>query len=170
MAMIIVSDTSPLSNLAMIDHLFLLREIYQTVIIPLAVAQELENTREDDPRIAAVLSLDWIEVKKVSDLTFVKELQENRLLDRGESEAIALALELKAEELLIDERLGRREAARLGLSMTGVLGILLMAKRRGLIPVVRPVMDDLMTIARFRISRPLYEEVLVIAQESVADE
>ncbi len=168
--MIIVSDTSPLSNLAMIDHLFLLREIYQTVIIPLAVAQELENTREDDPRIAAVLSLDWIEVKKVSDLTFVKELQENRLLDRGESEAIALALELKAEELLIDERLGRREAARLGLSMTGVLGILLMAKRRGLIPVVRPVMDDLMTIARFRISRPLYEEVLVIAQESVADE
>lgn len=168
--MIIVSDTSPLSNLALIDHLFLLRNIYQIVIIPSAVAQELENTREDDPRIAAVLSLEWIEVKQVSNTNFVKELQEDRLLDRGESEAIALALELKAEELLIDERLGRREASRLGLSMTGVLGILLMAKRRGLIPTVRPVMDDLMTIARFRISRPLYEEVLMIAQESLTDE
>lgn len=168
--MIIVSDTSPLSNLALIDHLFLLRDIYQIVIIPSAVAQELENTREDDPRIAAVLSLEWIEVKQVSDVNLVKELQEDRLLDRGESEAIALALELKAEELLIDERLGRREASRLGLSMTGVLGILLMAKRRGLIPTVRPVMDDLITIARFRISRPLYAEVLMIAQESLTDE
>jgi predicted nucleic acid-binding protein len=104
--MIIVSNTSPLSNLALVDRLFLLQEIYKTVVIPQAVAQELENAREDDLRIAAVLSLDWLEVRQASNLDLVKELRDECLLDRGESAAIVLALELKAEELLIDERLG----------------------------------------------------------------
>ena len=167
--MIIVSDTSPLSNLALIDHLFLLKEIYQTVIIPKAVAEELENAQTDEPRIAAVLLLDWVTVKNAQNVALIAELRNERLLDRGESEAIALALELNAEELLIDERLGRREAARLGISMTGILGILLIAKRRGLITAVCPVMDELITIAKFRVSRQLYTEVLTAANESPTD-
>jgi hypothetical protein len=167
--MIIVSDTSPLSNLAIVDHLFLLKEIYQTVIIPKAVAEELENAQTDEPRIAAVLLLDWVTVKNAQNVALIAELRNERLLDRGESEAIALALELNAEELLIDERLGRREAARLGISMTGILGILLIAKRRGLIAAVRPVMDELITIAKFRVSRQLYTEVLTAANESPTD-
>ena len=167
--MIIVSDTSPLSNLAIVDHLFLLKEIYQTVIIPKAVAEELANAQTDEPRIAAVLLLDWVTVKNAQNVALIAELRNERLLDRGESEAIALALELNAEELLIDERLGRREAARLGISMTGVLGILLIAKRRGLIAAVRPVMDELITVARFRVSSQLYAEVLTAANESPTD-
>jgi predicted nucleic acid-binding protein len=167
--MIIVSDTSPLSNLAMVDHLFLLKEIYQTVVIPKSVAEELENAQVDEPRIAAVLSLDWVAIRTAQNVLLISELQNERLLDRGESEAIALALELKAEELLIDERLGRREAARLGLSMTGVLGVLLIAKRRGLIPTIRPVMDELITVAKFRVSSQLYAEVLTAANEPSID-
>lgn len=163
--MIIVSDTSPLSNLAMVDGLLLLKEIYQTIVIPQAVVEELATGRDDDPRIAAVLSLDWIEVRQSSNLELIAELRNNYLLDRGEAEAIALALELNGDELLIDERLGRREAARLGLSMTGVLGVLLIAKRRGLIPLVQPVMDALMTEAGFRVSKQLYGEVLRAAGE-----
>jgi predicted nucleic acid-binding protein len=86
-------------------------------------------------------------------------------LDLGEAEAIALALELKADELLIDERLGRRETVRLGLSITGILGVLLIAKNRGLVSKVKPIMESLISQANFRISHQLYEEVLQTANE-----
>lgn len=163
--MIIVSDTSPLSNLALVDGLFLLKEIYQTVTIPQAVAEELSNAGDEDQRITAVLLLDWVEVRQFTNLELIAELRNDYLLDRGEAEAIALALELKADELLIDERLGRREATRLGLSITGVLGVLLIAKCRGLIPAVQPVLDELMTQAGFRVSSQLYADVLSVAGE-----
>jgi uncharacterized protein len=163
--MIVVSDTSPLSNLALVDGLFLLREIYNTVVIPQAVAQELSNAKDEDQHIAAVLSLDWIEVRQATNLELIAGLRNDCLLDRGEAEAIALALELKADELLIDERLGRREATRLGLSITGVLDVLLIAKRRELIPAVQPVIDALMIQAGFRVSSQLYADVLNAAGE-----
>jgi uncharacterized protein len=163
--MIVVSDTSPLSNLALVDGLFLLREIYNTVVIPQAVAEELSNAKDEEQQIAAVLSLDWIEVRQATNLELIAGLRNDYLLDRGEAEAIALALELKADELLIDERLGRREATRLGLSITGVLGVLLIAKRRELIPAVQPVMDELMIQAGFRVSSQLYADVLNAAGE-----
>ncbi len=165
--MIIISDTSPLSNLALVDCLFLLKAIYQTVVIPQAVADELSNVEGEDLRITAVLSLDWVEVRQSNNLQLIAELRNDYLLDRGEAEAIALALEINADELLIDERLGRREATRRGLSITGVLGILLVAKHRGLIPSVRPVMDALITEAGFRVSQDLYVDVLNTAGEAL---
>ena len=72
---------------------------------------------------------------------------------------------LNANRLLIDERLGRQVAADRGLKITGVLGILLLAKRQGAIAIVKPVMDDLVTQAGFRISSQLYAEVLKAASE-----
>ena len=76
---------------------------------------------------------------------------------------IALALELKADALLIDERLGRRQASRLGLSITGLLGVLLAAKKKSLVSAVRPVVEALVSEANFRISDQLYLEVLTAA-------
>ncbi|MBN3896321.1 MAG: DUF3368 domain-containing protein [Nostoc sp. NOS(2021)] len=163
--MIVVSDTSPLSSLAIVGYISLLPEIYNTVIIPEAVANELANTSDEDERVTAVLSLDWIEIRQATDQEVVTRLQNEQRLDLGESEAIALALELNADELLIDERLGRREATKLGVPITGLLGILLVAKHRGLIPIVKPVIDDLMTEAGFRVSIQLYTEILNAAGE-----
>jgi len=77
----------------------------------------------------------------------------------------ALALELQADELLIDERLGRREATRLGVPKIGILGILLIAKRRNIISTIQPAIDALISEAGFRVSRQLYEEVLQVAGE-----
>nr|WP_206071100.1 DUF3368 domain-containing protein [Nodosilinea sp. P-1105] len=165
MAVIVVSDTSPLSGLAIAGYLSLLEQIYDEVIIPVAVANELRRGGQDDPRITEVLALDWVEVQQPKNLALVETLQADQNLDRGESEAIALALELKADELLIDERLGRREASRLGLSITGLLGILLVAKRRGLVGAIRPIMDDLINEAGFRVSSQLYADVLAMAGE-----
>lgn len=164
--MIIVSDTSPLSNLAVIGQISLLKEIYHQVVIPQAVADELASTGDDLPEIKAVLGLDWITVGQVTQMETITTLQNNPLLDIGEIEAITLALELKAEELLIDERIGRQEATHLGIAIIGILGILLVAKRRNLISNVKPVMNALISEAGFRVSRQLYEEVLEVAGES----
>jgi uncharacterized protein len=83
----------------------------------------------------------------------------------GEAEAIALAVEVGASRLLIDERLGRQTAKDLGLKITGILGILLLAKRQNLIEAVKPIMDDLISQANFRISSQLYVDVLNEAGE-----
>jgi predicted nucleic acid-binding protein len=163
--MIIVSDTSPLSNLAVVGCLPLLQQIYNQVIIPQGVAEELRNAGNEENLIVEVLSLDWIEVRPAKNIELIAVLRNYHNLDRGESEAIALALELNAYELLIDERLGRREATRLGLPITGVLGILLVAKRRKLIRAVQPVMNALINQAGFRMSNQLYGEVLKAAGE-----
>jgi uncharacterized protein len=162
---IIISDTSPLSSLAIVGYLSILKDIYARVIIPQAVANELANSTEEDIRIKAMLSLEWIQVQQTTNLELVACLRDEYNLDLGEAEAIALALELKADQLLIDERIGRREAVRLGLSITGILGVLLVAKNRGLISKVQPIMDALMSQANFRISGQLYEEVLRTANE-----
>lgn len=161
--MIIVSDTSALSNLAVVEHLWLLEAIYQTVIIPDVVASELAAA--SNPVIPAILKLDWVQTRPLSQSQLANQLQQDRGLDAGEASAIALALELQANDLLIDERLGRQEAVRLGLSIIGILGVLLIAKQRSLIPQVQPVMDALSDRAGFRISSQLYQRVLTLAKE-----
>ena len=89
--MIIVSDTSPLSNLAIVGYLSLLQQIYNKVIIPQAVAEELKSASDEENLIAGVLSLDWIEVVSAKNLELISVLLNNHNLDRGEAEAIALA-------------------------------------------------------------------------------
>ena len=161
--MIVVSDTSALANLAIVDHLWLLESIYQTIIIPDVVARELAAA--SNPIIPAILQAGWIQPQPLTNSELANQLQQERGLDAGEANAIALALELQADDLLIDERLGRQEALRLGLSIIGILGILLIAKQRSLIPQVQPVMDALISQAGFRVSSQLYQRVLALAEE-----
>ena len=114
--MIVVSDTSPITNLAAIARVDLLQQLYEKVVIPSAVYRELTMAGEEIPGSREVQTFDWITVRSVSNSEFVVALQNQ--LDEGEAEAIALAIELKAEWLLIDEELGRRVAAEHQIQMT----------------------------------------------------
>jgi predicted nucleic acid-binding protein len=162
---IIVSDTSALTNLAAIDHLQLLHQLYGQVLIPEAVYRELTAIV---PPVSGAVEVDmnsWLQVKTVSDRGVVERLHNESRLDPGESEAIALALELDADLLLIDERRGRAEANRLGVRITGLLGILIEAKQKGLVEAVKPLMDGLIATSEFRISSALYDQILTMAGE-----
>jgi len=161
---IVVSDTSPINNLTAINQLHLLQQLYGTVLIPEAVYQEL--TDPDFPVAGAkeVQTFTWIQIRAVEDRTMLKALSSE--LDPGEAEAIVLALEMKAEQVLIDERRGRMIAARLNLHYTGILGVLVEAKCQGFISTVKPLLDDLINKAGFWVAEPLYKSVLRLVNET----
>jgi len=152
---IVISDTSVITNLVVIHHLYLLQQLYDRILIPEAVYHELADIDPPVPGTVEVQTLDWLEVLSLRDQTMVDQLQNQSQLDPGESESIALALEIKADLLLIDERHGRAEATRLGLRITGLLGMLVEAKQRSLIPSVKLLMDALIDTSNFRVSQPL---------------
>lgn len=164
--MIVISDTSAITNLAAIQHLQLLPQLYNQVTIPEAVYRELVDTDLPVPGTLEVQTAAWLDVKHVSDRTIVQRLQIEARLDPGESEAIALALELDADLLLIDERRGRAEADRLGVRITGLLGILVEAKQKKLILAVKPLMDALIATSDFRVSSALYNRILEMVDEA----
>lgn len=161
--MIVVSDTSPLINLAIIDQLTLLQKLYDTVIIPQAVYDEIVTEGIGQAGAIEIAQANWIEVKQIANHPLVVSLEKD--LDIGEAEAIVLTIELEAGLLLIDERKGRMVADRFGVKYIGLLGILINAKQAGLISTVGGVMDDLRNKARFWISEELYRYVLQMAGE-----
>jgi uncharacterized protein len=155
---IVVSNTSPIFYLSTIGQLDLLRQLYGKIIIPNAVFNEITSVGNTDASAAIVPTLSWIQTQPVSDQAFIHTLSVE--LDPGEAEAIALAVELKANRLLINERLGRAAAMRSSLQVTGVLGILIAAKRRKLIQEVKPLLDALIQQVGFWVDERLYAEVL----------
>ncbi|MEM1253073.1 MAG: DUF3368 domain-containing protein [Cyanobacteria bacterium P01_H01_bin.21] len=164
--MIVVSDTSPITNLAAIGHLHLLQQLYGSIVIPTAVYDELVNPGKCVPGQQEVQKLTWIQKQSVQHIQKVLEIQASRAnIDRGEAEAIALALELGASLVLMDERRGRAAGAAFGLQMTGLLGVLLQAKQANFIDAVKPLLDSLIVQADFRVSRKLYDLVLTSAGE-----
>ena len=161
--MIIVSDTSPINILAAINHLHLLHQLYGTVLIPEAVYRELTDPNFPVAGATEVQTFEWIQTRAVSDRMLVEALSNE--LDIGEAEAIALAVESQADQVLIDERRGRLVAAKLNLRYTGILGILVEAKSQGLIAEVKPLLDALISEGGFWIAEPLRNSVLHLVNE-----
>ncbi len=100
----------------------------------------------------------WIGRVSVEDHNFVQALRQD--LDAGEAEAIALALAIGADLLLMDERLGRETAFHFGLRCFGLVGVLVEAKHKGLIPSVKTRLDAMRDMSGFRLSSALYARVL----------
>jgi uncharacterized protein len=154
----IVSDSSALINLARIGKLTILRDLYGEVYIPEAVWQEAVERGKGQVGASEIASAAWIKSQGVKNKELVTALRQE--LDPGEAEAISLALETKAELLLMDERLGRDTARHLGLHFTGLIGVFVEAKRKGFIPSIKGELDALRDIAGFRIADSLYWRIL----------
>lgn len=161
--MIVVSDASPLIALAAVGRLELLHRLYGEVLIPEAVYREVTTSAPHAIGAEEVKAAEWIRVQPVRERTLVVALSLE--LDAGEAAAIALAVESGADLLLMDERRGRLAAVRLGTHVIGVLGVLIEAKKTGMLPEVRPLLDALERNAGFHIGAALYRRVLSAAGE-----
>ena len=159
-SMPVVSNTSPILNLAIVGHLDLMCQQFSQIQVPPAVLDELKTDEErpGSPAIRNAIAAGWIQVQSTSNKALVQLLKQT--LDGGEAEAISLALELQAEWILLDERDGRKKAKALGLQVTGVLGILLRAKESGELSSLQPVIQELTASAGFRLAPELLAKVL----------
>jgi uncharacterized protein len=147
--MIVVSDTSAITALLQVRKEALLADLYGQVLVPEAVQTELLQTHPHLPPFLRSVRVEAVaEVQRLS-----------AELDLGEAEAIALAKELRADLLLMDELEGRRVALREGVPFIGLLGVLVQAKRAGHIASVRLLIAELESVADFRLS----EEVKAVA-------
>ena len=148
--MIVVSDTSPITALLAVEKADLLKQLFGEVVIPSAVETELLRTH---PALPA-----WLRVQPLQNSA--KANLYARSVDRGEAEAIALAEELHADHLLIDERKGRRLAQQQGVPVVGLLGVILLAKRAELIPSARLLLEELDRKAGIYLTAELKEAAL----------
>jgi predicted nucleic acid-binding protein len=163
--MVAVSDTSAVSNLALIGRLHLLQSQFQIVWIPEAVQAELEQvpTLEAKDLIDEAFRAGWLRCRQVGNPGVAAALAND--LDKGEAEAITLATEIQAEVLLIDEKQGRSFARQAGIPVRGVLGVLIRAKAKGDVTSVRNELHALRNRAGFFVAPSLEAEVLRSAGE-----
>lgn len=158
--MIVVSDSSPLIALASVDHLDLMQLLFDTVIIPASVRDEVMGSTA---KIAVELS-PFIRVEPVAAELPVRFLKLN--LHAGESEAIALALERGIQGVILDDKQAREIADELGLKVIGTLGLLILAKQKGLLSAMRPIMSQIIERVNFRIAPSVLNRALSLIDEA----
>jgi predicted nucleic acid-binding protein len=156
----VILNNTPLVALWTLDQLTLLRELYQRVLIPPAVEAEFLAI-DRVARQRALEDASWIEVAPLANPRYALTYTG---LDRGEAEVLTLAVEREARLVVIDERKGRRYARHLGLPLTGTLGILLLAKERGVVTAVGPLIERLQAYGLY-LTPELVKRVLILAQE-----
>ena len=158
-----VSNSSPIIHLAKIGKLELLKEYFQTITVPEAVYRECVQEGKEHEEVGLIKRADWFNVVKVKDKKLVRLLQSQ--LDNGESEAIALSLEIGADMILLDDYDAREKARLYGLKITGVIGILLRAKLEGKIGSLKEYLLRLKE-SGFWISNKLETRLLMEADEN----
>ena len=144
----VICNTSPIQYLHQLDLLHILHVLTGGVIVPPAVVDELGEGRALGLNLPDLSTLAWATIRRpVSEVAV--PLVTN--LGPGEAETLMLALELREAVVVLDDALARRVAETLGINVTGTLGLLLAAKRAGLVPAVGPLLDQLEAL-RFRIA------------------
>jgi predicted nucleic acid-binding protein len=135
----VVSNSTPIISLLKINRLELLQKIYTKIHIPVAVYHEIEAGKTKK-YYKDLSQIDWIQITEIQDKQVVKKFPD---LDAGEAEAIVLAVGLNADLILLDEKAGRYHAKHANLNVTGTIGMLIKAKSTGLIPELKPLLEEL---------------------------
>lgn len=158
--MIVISNTTPLIGLSLLGRFDLLKSLFNEITIPLAVYNELVVKgagRIGANEIANGVNEGWVHIKDVPSTPILMALKVD--LDEGESEAITLALEQHADLLLMDERRGRAKAKALELEVTGTIGVLLLAREKG---IAIDLQSELVQLQKhgFRIRDSLIQQII----------
>lgn len=161
---IVVADASPLIGISRSGHLTLLQKLYNEILIPARVREELKlsSNRPGSQSVLEAIHAGWIKCVTIHDKNQVAML--GRVIDAGEAEAIQLAIEQQADILLIDDRKGRKVAKYRGVPIIGTGSMLIAAKHAGLLDKVAPVLDAL-NHAGYRLSPALCEHIIRLAGE-----
>ena len=155
---LIISNTTPLINFAEVGRMDVLEGLFETITIPPAVVKELDDKEALFPKAREVPLLSSVVTKAPEDQLLVRGYAGR--VHPGEAECLALAMEHPGSLLLLDDLAARDLAASNHLLFTGTLGCLIRAKKKNLIPAVRPILQDLRTVSRFWISTDLEDRVL----------
>jgi uncharacterized protein len=158
--MIVVSDTTVLSNLLHIEKLHLLQDVFKIVVVPKQVLIEIEKVTDFKGKLQSVPFITIVDFE-----SSVAALEQNTELDDGEKAAIGYAYFNHADLLIIDEIKGRKAAVGLGLQIIGTIGILITAKRLGFIDEVKSYLDQL-RLKGFWLSDKFYKEALEKVKEA----
>jgi predicted nucleic acid-binding protein len=154
---LVIADTGPVNYLILIEQIDLLSALFQKVILPSAVQRELDD-RDAPPSVRDWIATPpaWVEVRETPGRYFGDESLKG--LDDGEQAAIALAVALNADLLLMDDRDGVVVARSKGFAVTGTLGVLSLAARRGLVDLA----DSFARLKRtnFRYRQEIMDELL----------
>jgi predicted nucleic acid-binding protein len=159
---VVVSDTSPIRYLVLIGEAGLLEKLYGRILIPYDVYIELQAEHTPEIVRAWMRNLPpWVEVipSKQHFLEASGELLVSFALDSGERAAIMLALEIKADLIVMDERAGVDEARRLGIAVTGTLGILTRGAERGFVSLSSSL--NKLQATNFRVRPEIIRQVLL---------
>lgn len=157
----VVVNTTPIISLGKVEHLYVLRELYENITIPIAVVLEVA-VKDDFAFHQMVKNFDWIKVAECPE--YDRNAFSNKL-HAGEIEAIVLAQSINANLIILDDNHARKTAKNLGLTITGTSGALVAAKNHGIISAVKPIIDS-MRENNFYLSDKILNTVLNIAGES----
>ncbi len=151
----IVCDSSTIIALERINHLWLLGTLAEEILIPPAVNKEIKTKK--------VINLpECFRIKEAKNKLYIRQHKKN--LHIGEVEAVALAREVKADFVILDDKKARRLAEKEGLKVSGLLALLILAKEKGIIKRVKPIVDELQSHGFF-VRKDLYIEILKLSGE-----
>lgn len=136
----------------------ILNQLFGKILVPEAVAEEIQEKENRFKGFSEILQSGFIEVRQIKNESFSKGLKLD--IDDGEAEAIVLAKELGSEIILMDELSARSQCKYHGLKPLGSIGCLILARNKGIITAVKPLLDDMRTLGNFWIKESLYESIV----------